>query len=105
MKQRTGRSCIAHCVVHLFHIELFGLSNNLSHNISRMAGRGELKVHEEVICEGFVGGTIKGIATKPVKLGDKDGVITEITGKAFISGISNIFIDPDDPFKYGFIVE
>lgn len=73
--------------------------------VARMVGRGELKVHEEVICEGFVGGTFKGIATKPVKLGDKDGVITEITGKAFISGISNIFIDPDDPFKYGFIVE
>ncbi|WP_462420602.1 proline racemase family protein [Salinicoccus sp. Marseille-QA3877] len=73
--------------------------------VARMVGRDELKLNEGIVCEGFVGGTFKGVATEEVKLGDKNGVITEITGKAFISAISNIFIDPDDPFKYGFIVE
>lgn len=73
--------------------------------LARMIGRGELDLNEEIICEGFVGGTFKGVGTKRVELGDKEGIITEITGKAFISGFQNIFIDPDDPFKYGFIVE
>lgn len=73
--------------------------------VARMVGRGELNINEEVICEGFVGGIFKGIATDTIELGDKVGIITEITGKAFISGFQNIFIDPEDPFKYGFIVE
>src|SRR5699024_7566102 len=73
--------------------------------VARMIGRGELDLNEEIICEGFVGGTFRGVGTKRVELGDKEGIITEITGKAFISGFQNIFIDPDDPFKYGFIVE
>src|SRR5690625_4071614 len=64
--------------------------------VARMVGRGELDLNEEVICEGFVGGTFKGVATKTVDLGDKQALITEITGKAFISGIQNIFIRSEE---------
>lgn len=73
--------------------------------VARMVGRDELKIGEEVVCEGFVGGTFTGKATKRVKLGDVDAVVTEVTGTAFVTGFQNILVDPYDPFKHGFIVD
>lgn len=73
--------------------------------VARMIGRNELNLGEEIVCEGFVGGKFIGKAVERVKLGDVDAVIAEITGSAFITGFQNILIDPEDPFKYGFIVD
>ncbi len=73
--------------------------------VSRMVGRGELQLNEEVICEGFVGGKFYGKALEKVDLNGKEAYITEITGSAFITGFNNLVIDPHDPFKHGFIVD
>ncbi|WP_181347830.1 proline racemase family protein [Thalassobacillus sp. CUG 92003] len=73
--------------------------------VARKIGRNELDLGEEIYCEGFVGGIFKGKAIEHTKLGDKDAVVTEITGSAFITGFQNILIDPNDPFKHGFIVD
>lgn len=73
--------------------------------LARKVGRGELALNEDLIIEGFVGGTFRGRALKNVKVGDLDGVLTEVTGSAHICGYQQIIIDPDDPFKYGFIID
>jgi|SRR5690625_633583 len=73
--------------------------------VSRMMGRGDISLNEEIVCEGFVGGTFIGKAIEKVKLGEMDAYRTEVTGSAFISGFQNILIDPNDPFKNGFIVD
>ncbi|MEI3606467.1 proline racemase family protein [Pseudogracilibacillus sp. SE30717A] len=73
--------------------------------VARMVGREELAIGEEIVCEGFVGGTFTGKALEETKLGDVDAVITEITGSAFITGFQTILVDPNDPFKHGFIVD
>ncbi|UCZ52912.1 proline racemase family protein [Bacillus shivajii] len=73
--------------------------------VARMVGRGEMDFGEEVVCEGFVGGTFTGKAVRRERLGDMDAVVTEITGTAFVSGFQNILIDPNDPFKHGFKVD
>lgn len=72
---------------------------------SRLVGRGELKIGEEFVIEGFVGGTFIGKAIEKIKVGSIDGVYTEVTGSAHIMGLQHIIIDPDDPFKYGFIID
>lgn len=73
--------------------------------VARLVGRNELDLGEEIVCEGFVGGKFIGKAVERVKLGDVDAVIAEITGSAFITGFQNILINPEDPFKNGFIVD
>lgn len=73
--------------------------------VSRMMGREYISLNEEIVCEGFVGGTFIGKAIEKVKLGDMDAYRTEVTGSAFISGFQNLLIDPNDPFKDGFIVD
>lgn len=73
--------------------------------VSRLIGRGELEIGEEIIIEGFVGGTFTGKGVEHTKLGEKDAFVTEVTGSAFISGFNNILMDPNDPFKDGFMVD
>jgi proline racemase len=73
--------------------------------VSRMIGRGELEVGQEVVCEGFVGGKFYGKAIEKVSLGEKEAYMTEVKGSAFITGFNNILIDPNDPFKHGFMVD
>ncbi|GAK10675.1 proline racemase family protein [Geomicrobium sp. JCM 19039] len=72
--------------------------------VARMVGRGEMKIGEEIVSEGFVGGTFTGRALEKVKLGEMNAVRTEVEGTAFINGFQNILMDPNDPFRGGFIV-
>ncbi len=39
------------------------------------------------------------------KVGDYDAIIPEITGSAFLTGFGEYYIDPDDPFAYGFTID
>lgn len=73
--------------------------------VARLFGRGDLPLGEEIVIEGFVGGTFKGKAIEEVKIGNLDGVIVEVTGNAYLIGLQNIIIDTDDPFKHGFIID
>jgi proline racemase len=54
---------------------------------------GELFVHRSVIGTSFTGRLVE--ATD-------DGVIPEITGRAWITGTAQYLLDPDDPFPAGF---
>lgn len=73
--------------------------------VAKMVGRNELEIGEEIVCEGFVGGTFTGKAIERIKHGDVDAIIAEITGSAFITGFQTILVDPNDPFQNGFIVD
>ncbi len=76
-----------------------------SAKIAMLYAKGELKENELFVYESVIGTQFKGKIVEV--LGKKDGyeyplVIPEITASAFITGINQIFIDPDDPVKYGF---
>lgn len=73
--------------------------------VARLFGRGELQLNEEIFIEGFVGGTFGGKAVEEVKIGEVDGVVVEVTGKAYLMGKQDIILSPDDPFCHGFIIE
>ena len=46
----------------------------------------------------------KGVIKEETTVGPYKAVIPQITGSAYITGISTYVIDPDDPLKYGFKV-
>ena len=60
---------------------------------------GELFVHESVINT-----TFRSKILETVKIGRHDAVVPEITGRAFITQVSNLVINPEDPFRNGFSV-
>jgi len=74
---------------------------------ARMAARhakGELGLGETFVTESVIGSIFHGKLIEEVDVGGIKAVIPEVTGRAYITGISQFIIDEDDPFKYGFLL-
>jgi len=74
---------------------------------ARMAARydkGELGLGETFVTESITGTIYYGKLVKEINVGGFKAVVPEVTGRAFITGVSQFMIDEDDPFKYGFFM-
>ena len=74
---------------------------------ARMAlhyARGELALGETMIIESIVGSRFEGKAVAETRCGNLPAVIPEVSGSAHITGIHRFLIDPEDPFRSGFIL-
>ncbi|PYS68644.1 MAG: proline racemase [Acidobacteria bacterium] len=66
--------------------------------------KGELALNEKITIESIVGSTMTVAAVEATRFGDYDAVVPEVSGTAFITGKSEFYFDPDDPFREGFIL-
>jgi proline racemase len=72
--------------------------------MAALYAKGELPLDTEYINEGIIGTRFKGKLLRQVQLGDFVGVEPVVTGTAYITGIQQFVVDPNDPFKNGFLV-
>jgi proline racemase len=70
--------------------------------VSTLYHKGHLKINEKFIHESIINTQFTARILETVKVGPYDAVIPEITGRAFITQISQVLIDPDDYLKNGF---
>jgi proline racemase len=74
---------------------------------ARMAllyAQGKLKLQEEFIHEGILGTRFYGRLVREVKVGHLTGVIPEIRGNAYVTGIHQFMIDQQDSLREGFLL-
>jgi len=64
---------------------------------------GRLRVNRRITIESILGSTMTVEPVEAVKYGDYEAVIPEVGGTAHIMGKSELYFDPQDPFKAGFI--
>lgn len=74
-----------------------------SAKMAALYAKGEMQVGESLINESFIGTLFKGKILDVVQIGDYKGIIPQITGSAFITGVSTYLLDADDKLKYGFL--
>jgi proline racemase len=105
-----------HDMLHIKNVVLFASGRSASHlqvdrspcgtgtsaHIATLYAKNQLKLNEESVHESIIGTIFRGKAIKETMVGDYKAVITEISCKTYITGINHWFIDPNDPFKYGF---
>lgn len=72
--------------------------------MAQLYARGKLKLNQEFVSESIVGSLFKGRLIDETRVGNHRAVIPEVTGNAYITGIHQIVIDPDDPLKHGFLL-
>ena len=72
--------------------------------MATMWARGELGLNEDFMHESIIGTTFRGRLVDTARVGDFEGVIPEISGRAFITGFQQFVIDPEDPLKEGFSI-
>lgn len=67
--------------------------------------RGELELGKKITIESLIGTSFDVAVVGLHNLGeDRPAVIPEVTGTAHITGISDFFLDPEDPLRHGFFL-
>ncbi|CAL9349833.1 proline racemase family protein [Streptomyces sp. enrichment culture] len=75
-----------------------------SARMAQLHARGELPLHQDFVNESFIGTEFTGRLVERTEVGGVPAVVPRITGRAWITGTAQYFLDPDDPFPAGFLL-
>ncbi|MFE0170920.1 proline racemase family protein [Streptomyces sp. NPDC059002] len=73
-----------------------------SARMAQLHARGELPLDRDFVNESFIGTEFTGRLTAETTVAGVPAVVPQITGRAWITGTAQYFLDPDDPFPAGF---
>lgn len=66
--------------------------------------RKEIEIGESMTIESITGSIFKGSVVEDTTFGKMQAVIPQVEGSAYITGIHNFLVDPNDPMRDGFIL-
>jgi proline racemase/trans-L-3-hydroxyproline dehydratase len=75
-----------------------------SAKIAELYAKGLIRLNTEIINESITGMTFSGAAVRETRVGDIDGIVPRITGRAYITGYNHWLLDRNDPFEHGFLI-
>jgi len=73
-----------------------------SAKMATLHAKGRLGIGEDFHHEGILGTVFTGRLIRETRVGDYPAVVPTISGQAWITGIAQYVLDPDDPFPEGF---
>jgi proline racemase len=73
-----------------------------SAKLAALHARGELRVGEPFVNRSVIGTRFGGRIVEETEIGGMPAVVPEISGRAWITGMGQYVLDPDDPFPEGF---
>jgi proline racemase/trans-L-3-hydroxyproline dehydratase len=76
-----------------------------SATMATLHAKGELPLGVEFTTESIIGTQFHGRLIRETQVGDFVAVDPIFTGEAYLTGIQQFVVDPNDPLKYGFVVE
>lgn len=66
--------------------------------------RSELRASDPFVVESIIGTKFIGRISEITVYGEYEAVVPEIEGSAYITGLNELLIDPDDPLQHGFML-
>ena len=75
-----------------------------SARMAQLHARGELALHTDFINESYIGSRFVGRLIEETEVSGIPAVVPTITGRAWITGTAQYFLDPTDPFPEGFLL-
>ncbi|WP_068924129.1 proline racemase family protein [Planobispora rosea] len=75
-----------------------------SARMAQLHARGELALGESFVNESFIGTRFTGRLAGETSVAGLPAVIPRITGRAWVTGTAQYFLDPRDPFPEGFLL-
>ena len=76
----------------------------LSARMAVLHARGQMKVGDEMTHASAIGSTFDGRIVAETRVGDRPAIVPAIRGSAWITGVTQHFLDPDDPFPEGYLL-
>ena len=66
------------------------------------AARGRMKVGDRLVGRSIIGSTFSGEIMEACQVGATPAIVPQITGRAWITGLHQHFLDPEDPWPEGY---
>jgi trans-L-3-hydroxyproline dehydratase len=76
----------------------------LSARMAALYARGLMKVGDAMTHASAIGSTFDGRIVSATTVGDRLGIFPAIRGSAWITGITQLFVDPTDPYPEGYVL-
>ena len=70
--------------------------------MAQLHARGQLGLGEAFVNESVIGTRFTGRLVAEAEVAGRPAVVPEITGRAWVTGMGQYLLDPDDPFPAGF---
>jgi proline racemase len=101
--QRAGHHSRNVCIFAEGELDRSATGSGVSARAALHFAKDELQLNEKIEIESILGSTMTVQAVECTTFGPHDAVVPEVSGSAFITGESEYYFDPDDPFNRGFI--
>ncbi|MEU8263053.1 proline racemase family protein [Micromonospora sp. NPDC048999] len=75
-----------------------------SARMAQLHARGELPLNTDFVNESIIGSRFVGRLLESTTVADRPAVVPTVTGRAWITGTAQYFLDPTDPFPAGFLL-
>ena len=75
-----------------------------SARMAQLHARGELALDTDFVNESFIGTRFIGRLVEQTQVAGRPAVVPTVTGRAWITGTAQYFLDPADPFPAGFLL-
>jgi proline racemase len=92
------------CVFAEGEVDRSPTGTGVSGRAALLFARGEIEKGRPFTVESILGTCFTGCVEAATRLGPYDAVIPKVTGRAFITGRNEFFVDPSDPLRHGFIL-
>jgi proline racemase len=76
----------------------------LSARMAALHARGAMRVGEAMTHASVLGTTFEGHIVSETTVGDRAAIVPAIRGSAWITGITQVIVDPSDPFPEGYLL-
>jgi proline racemase len=99
---RDGADARNAVVIHPGWVDRSPCGTGTSARMAQLYARGELALEQSFVNESILGTRFTGRLVGMSTVGDLPAVIPTVTGRAWVTGIAQYLLDPDDPFSTGF---
>jgi trans-L-3-hydroxyproline dehydratase len=76
----------------------------LSARMAVLHARGSMGVGDSMTHASAIGSTFDGRIVSETRVGDRAAIVPAIRGSAWITGVWQVYVDPDDPFPEGYLL-
>ena len=99
---RDGAHARAATSIHPGWLDRSPCGTGTSARLAQLHARGELAVGEDFVNESVLGTRFTGRIVEETTVAGLPAIVPEITGRAWITGMAQYLLAPDDPFPAGF---
>src|SRR5581483_2456488 len=102
--QGIGRTSKNAVVIAPGRLDRSATGTGLSARMAALHARGELGVGDTMTHASVIGSTFEGRVVREAHVGDRPAIVPAIRGSAWITGVTQVFVDPTDPFPEGYLL-